>query len=247
MGCASSAPKSADPAQGMPGGKQGQSEKEKDEAAANIQNAASSYLQAKNEQAKDAAAADIQTSAAEWLKKKREPDAAPAASAPPLLQNLDEVAKNVVDAVAEISHRIFGTDKKEDDSKAAMPTLNEASAPAAEAPEKWKRPSSAAPAQEATEEMQYSPPVGLSASAPAPAAAVAAPPAAVKEAPAAAPAAVVEAAKPAAIAPAAAVELAEPVKETPAAIAAAAPAAPAAAAPAPAPAALPTGGGAVVA
>ena len=127
---------------GRPGAKQSQ-DADKDAAAAEIQGAAASFLKAKKVEAeRDAAAAEIQGSAAAFLARKRSEKEVTDKVGPLVPIKLDEVAKNVADGFAELSHRIFGGDKKE-----------ESGATAARGG-KWERPESAAKV-EASDEMQY--------------------------------------------------------------------------------------------
>ena len=157
MGCGgSSAADGAAGGMGRPGGKQGQ-DAAKDAAASEIQGAAADFLKAKKLEAdRDAAAQDIQNNAAAFLAKKRsekEMGAAPAALIP---IKLDEVAKNIGDGIAEISHRIFGGDKKEDkeEDKPKLLPLAEGASPEPATAGKWERPTGAATV-EASAEMQY--------------------------------------------------------------------------------------------
>ena len=145
MGCAgSTAQGSSTSGPGTPGTKQNQaSESEKDEAAAMIQGFAATYnTQKKKEKEQDAAAAEIQMQAAAFLKQKQAAAAQanasesaaekkPKLTLPPApAQPLAVAAAAAVDAVTQLSHRLFGGAE----APAAAPAAAPATAPTGASP-----------------------------------------------------------------------------------------------------------------
>ena len=117
MGCAGSTASGSPTSDlgGPAGKKQAQkSDTEKDEAAAAIQAAAANYNAKRKEQQQDAAAAEIQLQAAAFLKQRQSQQEAAAAEAtkkpkltlPPA--PLEVAATAAVDAITQLSHRLFG-------------------------------------------------------------------------------------------------------------------------------------------
>ena len=136
---------------GSPGKKQGQgkvaSEQEKDAAAAAIQGFAQDFMSSKEDKKKkeqDAAAGEIQTQAAKFLVDMRAKEEAARAAEKPKLTlpapPLAVAATNALDAVVQLSHRLFGgaeptaadATKKEEPAKPAEP--EEAAKPVAASP-----------------------------------------------------------------------------------------------------------------
>ena len=140
MGCAASQPEGgANAGLGTPGKKQGQAptEAEKDEAAGLIQGFATEYSKHKKEKEQDEAAHEIQVQAAAFLakaqsdKEAKEETAKPKLTLPPAPPPLTVAATAAVDAIAQLSHRLFGGEAPAAAPAAAAPA---ASKPAVAAP-----------------------------------------------------------------------------------------------------------------